>query len=93
MKRIGPRTVPWGTPHNTGAGLDKAPLAATWSVLFERKLCNQAPTRPPIRFSLSLLHNKRWSTLSKALAKSKYMVSISLPDSRILTRDSVWLIS
>ena len=32
MKRIGPRTVPYGTPERTAAGLDSAPLAETWSV-------------------------------------------------------------
>ena len=59
MNRIGPSTVPWGTPDNTAAGLDNAPLADTWRVLLERKLYNQAPIRPPIRFSLSLLHNMK----------------------------------
>ena len=55
MKRIGPRTVPWGTPDNTGAGLDRAPLHETFETLLVRKLCSQVPTRPPILLSLSFL--------------------------------------
>ena len=58
-KRIGPRTVPCGTPDATGDGFDKAPLAETWSVRSVRKLCSHAPTRPPIRFSLSLLQRMK----------------------------------
>ena len=37
MKRIGPRTVPWGTPITTLATDDFTPLTATYWSLSNRK--------------------------------------------------------
>ena len=93
IKRIGPRTVPWGTPDSTGEGVEIAPFAETCCVLLERNVWSQTPTLPPIRAAFSFLQRMAWSTLSKALAKSRYIVSTSLPDSRTLVMVSTWLIS
>ena len=49
------------------------------------------PTLPPIRAPFSFLQRMAWSTLSKALAKSRYIVSMALPDSRTLVMVSTWL--
>ena len=57
------------------------PLAATCCVLLLRKLLIQAPTLPPIRIFSSFALRILWSTLLNALAKSRYIVSKSVPDS------------
>ena len=55
MKRIGPRTVPCGTPDITGEGEEMAPLAATCCVLLFKKEYRNTPTLPPILSSFILL--------------------------------------
>ena len=81
IRSRGPRTVPWGTLDNTGAGSERAPFADTCWVRRVRKLRRMAPILPPILSFLILLQRMVWSTLSKALAKSRYIESTSWPDS------------
>ena len=71
IKRIGPRTVPWGTPDSTGEGEDRAPLAETCWYRRERKVWSHAPILPPMRAFFILEQRMAWSTLSNALAKSR----------------------
>ena len=42
VKRVGPRTDPWGTPHVTECVSDLAPPRDTYSVLSVRYDVNQA---------------------------------------------------
>ena len=54
MNRIGPRTVPCGTPDITEAGFDSPPFAETCWYLPVRNLCIQVPILPDIPSHLSL---------------------------------------
>ena len=90
MNRIGPRTVPWGTPDVTGDGLDRAPFPETCWVLLVRKVWSQGPIFPSILNYFNLEHRMEWSTLSNALEKSRYTESRSFPDSSTLVIVSVW---
>ena len=74
--RRGPRTVPWGTPERTGAGEDLAPSTSTVCMRLERNDRIHRRSDPPMPNEESLLNKISWSTLSKALEKSKRMASV-----------------
>ena len=81
--KMGPRTVPWGTPLMTEDFIDLTPFAIMICSLLFRNENNQCPNNPSIRRSFSLWHSIPWSTLSKALEKSRYITSAFPPSSRI----------
>ena len=86
----GPITEPWGTPDKTGLGEDLTPLTTTvWDRLL-RKLCSHWPRCPPMPMASSFFRMIPMSSLSNALAKSRYMTSTALPSSRCLVMRSKW---
>ena len=79
-KRIGPKTLLWGIPLKTVAGYDFILLTLTiWQRLL-KKAFHHSKTLPLILYDLSLPSSLSWGALSNALAKSKYIVSTSPPD-------------
>ena len=71
----GPRTVPCGTPLKTGLSLLTPPGNRTNWVLSDKNWWNHTPRLPVTPRSLSLCRTIPWSTLSKALEKSRYIMS------------------
>ena len=71
--KIGPRTVPWGTPLRTGESPDTRPSTATACCLClaSRNAASHQPTLPSTFPSLSLCRRTPVSTLSKAFKKSR----------------------
>ena len=80
-KRIGPRTEPWGTPLRTRARTEWTPLTVTSWERFRRKSLIQSWSFPLTPKIWSFWRSISWSTLSNALAKSRYTTSCSLPSS------------
>ena len=76
-KRRGPSMEPWGTPELTGTLLDLSPPITTHWVLFCRydlMKFNMVPST--LYWYLSFWRIISWFTVSKALAKSKYITSV-----------------
>ena len=77
----GPSTDPCGTPERTGEGDERFPLTLIVCVLPVMKEWIHLPRLPLTLREWSFLSKISKSTLSKALAKSKYKVSTSCPSS------------
>ena len=77
--KTGPRTVPWGTPLIIIAARESCPPKTTcWLRSVRKDLIHRMSCGCTPYFS-SFLRRRAWSTLSKALLKSKYMQSVSRP--------------
>ena len=93
IKSSGPKTVPWGTPLRMIAAREDTPSSTT--------RCSRSDKNDSIHFTklrwnpiLSIFRsNRRWSTLSNAFAKSKYMASVSAFLTKPWTMSSTWLSS
>ena len=75
----GPMTLPCGTPLITGRGDDSVPLTITDCVRFERNSLIHDRSLPLIPKLKAFARTILWSTLSNALAKSRYTTSTLLP--------------
>ena len=93
MKNTGPRTVPCGTLLSTSTNSDFCPSTTTTCFLPRRKLSIQVYNFPVMPYRFNLASRMLWSTLSKALLKSKYMTSTSLPSFKLLSTESTCSIS
>ena len=87
-KRMGPRTLPWGTSLVTCIDSDELPLILTRWVLFDRKSFIQAWMFPLIPYPHSFFNNRLCDTRSNALLKSRYMTSTSSPLCRAVVTSS-----
>ena len=87
--RIGPSMLPCGIPLTTSAHVDLPPLTITLCFLPVRKLSIQRNNLPRIPYA-SAFFRRRWcGTLSKALWKSRYTMSILPPSSSMLLQISI----
>ena len=75
----GPMTLPCGTPLITGRGDDSVPFTITDYVRFERNSFIHDRSLPLIPKLKAFARTILWSTLSNALAKSRYMTSTLFP--------------
>ena len=75
-KSIGHITDPCGTPDVTSVMSDRAPLAETRCLRFDRKDVIQLCVLLVIPYELSLDRRRLCGTLSKALAKSRRIASV-----------------
>ena len=78
----GLRTLPWRTPEVTGWDFDEHPFTQADCVLALRNALKKLSILPEILLLLSFSRAMPISTLSNALAKSKYMTSTFAPFSR-----------
>jgi len=92
MKRIGPRTDPWGTPQVTVCCRDLALPSEMYSVLLVRYDLNQlrAVSVIPVVWCRRF-RSMPWSTVSKAADRSSSMRSDGEPASAVIRRSFVTL--
>ena len=87
-KRTGPRTLPWGIPLLTSTQSEQEDPTRTCCCLLNRKYSVHFRIRPVIPYA-SILASNRWcGTVSKALAKSKYIQSTFPPHSKVSDHSS-----
>ena len=92
MKRVGPSTEPWGTPHVTDWVWDLEPPMETYSVRSDRYDLNQFSAvllRPIVEWRRS--SKMLWSTVSKAAVRSRRMRREGEPASAAIKRSFVTL--
>ena len=87
-KRMGPMTLPCGTPLQTSDHADGAPFTVTRCRLPDTNASSHGNSFPLIPSASHFLISRLWGTLSKALAKSRYMTSMVSPASRSLVQRS-----
>ncbi|CAL4069239.1 unnamed protein product [Meganyctiphanes norvegica] len=78
-KSMAASTVPCGTPDLTSCSSDISPFATTLYFLSLRNSLIHMPTFPFILCFTNFCNRMLWFTLSNALAKSRYTVSILTP--------------
>ena len=77
-KSIGPRTEPCGTPDVTSVMSDRAPLTETRCLRFDSKVVIQVCVLPVIPYEVNFDRRRLCVTLSKPLATSRRIASISV---------------
>ena len=76
INKIGPSIVPWGTPEITGEQSEQLPFSTTRCLLFVQKFLIHSNREPSILCSCSFSDKHSCGTLSKALQRSKKMISV-----------------
>ena len=76
INKIGPSIVPWGTPEITGDQSELLPLNTTRCLLFVKKFLIHSNRGPSIPCRCSFSNKCSCDTLSKALERSKKMISL-----------------
>ena len=76
MNKMGPSSVPWGTPEITGDQSEQLPLNTTRCLLFVKEFLIHINREPSILCRCSFSNKRSCGTPSKALERSKKMISI-----------------
>ena len=76
MNKMGPSSVPWSTPEITGDQSEQLPLNTTRCLLFVKEFLIHINREPSILCRCSFSNKRSCGTLSKALERSKKMISI-----------------
>jgi hypothetical protein len=75
LKKIGEITVPWGTPHLIVFKELIVLFILTHCFLFDKWEVNNFKLLPQMPNCFNLIMRMSWSTVSKALVRSKYTVA------------------